>query len=141
MSKNTMSGQLQEEVLNSLRKELKFTRYCSLFVAVLLVAVIIGGVYVVNIMSPALEALQQMQPAVEKMEQFDVEMLNQKIEELDIEGLNKIVEDLDAKELSEMLKNINEATAKLKEVGEGVSNFSESISNSFSGLFGKETSN
>lgn len=137
MEKNKRSEQSQEEVLNSLRKELKVTRYCSLFVAVLLIGVIVGGVYVVNTMSPALEVLQQMQPAVEKMEQFDVEMLNQKIEQLDIEGLNKIVEDLDAKELSETLKNINEATAKLKEVGEGVSNFSESLSNSFSGLFGR----
>lgn len=134
--RNNMQEQSQEEVLNSLRKELKFTRYCSWVVATLLVFVIVGGVFVVNKMAPALTAIQQMQPAIEKMEQLDIEMLNQKIEQLDIEGLNQIVEDLDAKELSETLKNINDAATMLKEAGEGFSEFSDAISDSFSGWFG-----
>lgn len=130
-----------DEMLKALRKELKFTRYCSLLVGTLLLFVIVGGVYAVNKMEPALAAIQKMQPAIEKIEQLDIEMLNEKIEQLDIEGLNKIVEDLDAAELSETLKNINDATALLKEVGDGFSEFTDSISNSFSGLFGKGTSN
>lgn len=130
-----------EEMLKALRKELKLTRYCSLLVGMLLLLVIVGGIYAVNRMEPALTAIQKMQPAIEKMEQLDIEVLNEKIEQLDIEGLNKIVEDLDAAELSEALKNINDATALLKEVGDGFSEFSDSISNSFSGLFGKGTSN
>lgn len=130
-----------EEMLKALRKELKLTRYCSLLVGMLLLLVIVGGIYAVNRMEPALTAIQKMQPAIEKMEQLDIEVLNEKIEQLDIEGLNKIVEDLDAAELSETLKNINDATALLKEVGDGFSEFSDSISNSFSGLFGKGTSN
>lgn len=63
-------------------------------------------------------------------------MLNEKIEQLDIEGLNKIVEDLDAEELSETLKNTNDAAAMLKEVGKGFSDFSDSVSDSFSNWFG-----
>lgn len=131
----------QEELLNALKRELKVTRYCSLLVASLLVLVIAGGVYVVNKVTPTLTALQEMQPAIEKIEQLDIEALNEKIEQLDIEGLNKIIEDLDAEELSETLKNINDAAAMLKEAGEGFSEFSDSISNSFSGLFGFGTSN
>jgi len=134
--RNSIQEQSQEEVLKSLRKELKFTRYCSLLVATLLVFVIVGGIYVVNKMTPALTAIEQMRPAVEKMEQLDIEMLNQKIEQLDMEGLNKLVEELDAKELSETLKNINDATALLKEAGEGFSNFSDSLTGSFSDWFG-----
>ncbi|MBQ8278299.1 MAG: hypothetical protein IJZ23_00480 [Roseburia sp.] len=137
--KEKMTEHSQEEILNSLRKELKITRYCSILVATLLVFVIVGGIYVVNKMTPALTAVQQMQPAIEKIEQLDIEMLNQKIEQLDIEGLNKIVEDLDAEELSETLKNINDATALLREIGEGLGDFSDSVSNSFSDWLGIET--
>jgi len=54
----------QEEMLNSLRKELKVTRYCSLFVAVLLIIVIVGGVSVMNMLRPAVEAVQEMQPVI-----------------------------------------------------------------------------
>lgn len=130
-----------EEMMKALRKELKLTRYCSLLVGMLLLLVIVGGIYAVNKMEPALTAIQKMQPAIEKIEQLDIEMLNAKIEQLDIEGLNKIVEDLDAAELSETLKNINDATALLKEVGDGFSAFTDSISNSFSGLFGNGMTN
>ena len=129
-----------EEMLKSLRKELKFTRYCSLLVGMLLLLVIVGGIYVVNKMEPALAAVEKMQPAIEKIEQLDIDVLNEKMAQLDIEGLNKIVEDLDAAELSETLKNINDATALLKEAGAGIRDFSDSITDSFSGLFGKRSS-
>ncbi len=125
-----------EEMLKALRKELKFTRYCSLIVGMLLLLVIVGGLFVVKKMEPALTAIEQMQPAIEKIEQLDIDVLNEKMEQLDIEGLNKIVQDLDAEELSETLKNINDATAMLKEAGKSIGEFSDSISNSFSGLFG-----
>ena len=139
--KNNRTEQSQEEIIKSLQKELKITRYCSLMVAVLLLGVIGGGIYSVNKMAPALAAIEQMRPAIEKIEALDIEMLNQKIEQLDIEGLNKIVEDMDVEELSETLKNINDAAAMLKEMGEGFSDFSDSVSNSFSDLFGIGTSN
>lgn len=133
---SNLPEQSQEEMIKSLRKELKFTRYCTLVVAVLLVVVIIGGAFVVNKMTPAMEAISKMQPAISKIEQLDIEMLNEKIEQLDIEGLNKLVEDLDAAELSETLKNINDAVEALKEVQEGFSNFSDSVSGSFADWFG-----
>ena len=136
--KNNRTEQSKEEIIKSLQKELKITRYCSLLVAVLLLFVIAGGFYVGNKMTPALTAVQKMQPAIEKIEDLDIEMLNQKIEQLDIEGLNKIVEDLDAEELSETLRNINDAAAKLKEIQKGFGDFSDSVSNSFSDLFGIE---
>lgn len=133
---NNLPEQSQEEVLRELRRELKVTRYCSMIVATLLVFVIVGGIYAVNKIAPALTAVQEMQPVIEKIEQLDIEMLNQKIEQLDIEGLNKIVEDLDVEELSETLKNINDAAAMLKEVGEGLDSISDSVSNSVLDLFG-----
>ena len=126
----------RDEMLQELRKELKVTRICSLVVAALLVIVIVGGIYTVNKISPALTAMQKMQPAIEKMEQLDIEVLNEKIAQLDIEGLNQIVEDLDAAELSEALENLNDAAEMLEELGDGLSSFSNSVNNSLSGLFG-----
>lgn len=123
-----------EEMLKSLRKELKITRYCSLFTGVLLLAVLIGGVCLMNKIEPALTAVREIQPV---MEQLDIALLNEKIEQLDIEGLNEMIKDLDAAELSEALKNINDAAAMLKEAGESITEFSNSISGSFSGLFGR----
>ena len=125
-----------EEMLRALRKELKITRYCSLIVGMLLLFVIVGGIYVVHKMEPALIAIEKMEPAIEKIEQLDITVLNEKMAQLDIEGLNKIVENLDAAELSETLKNINDAADLLKEAGDGIREFSDSITDSFSGLFG-----
>ena len=126
-----------EEMLQKLQKELKITRYCSLIVGMLLLLVITGGIYAMNKMEPALTAIEKMQPAIEKIEQLDIELLNEKMEQLDIEGLNKIVENLDAAELSETLKNINDAASLLKEAKDGMREFSDSITDSFSGWFGK----
>ncbi len=133
---NRQSMQSQEEMMNSLRKELKVTRYCSLLVAVLLVVVIIGGVSVVNMLHPAILAVQEMQPVMEQMAELDVEMLNAKIEQLDIEGLNQAIAGLDTEEMSRALANINDAVEKLQEIGEGWNNFSSSVNQSISGLFG-----
>lgn len=126
----------QEEMMNSLRKELKLTRYCSLFVAVLLVVVIIGGVSIVNILRPAVTAVQEMQPVMEEMAQLDVAMLNEKIAQLDIDGLNQAIAGLDTEEMSEALANINDAVEKLQALGEGFQNFSGSMNQSISSLFG-----
>ncbi|MBR5127821.1 MAG: hypothetical protein IKU69_05280 [Roseburia sp.] len=133
--KNELLESSQDEMMKALRKELKFTRVCSLLVATLLVFVIVGGFYVVNKITPALAAIEKMQPAIAKIEQLDIEVLNEKIEQLDIEGLNKIVEDLDVEALSEVLRNINEATAYIEEIGKGFSDFSESVTDSFNDLF------
>ena len=133
--RNSLSEQSQDEMIKALRKELKFTRYCSLFVATLLVFVIVGGIYAVNKMTPALTAVQQMQPAIAKIEELDIDVLNEKIEQIDIEGLNRIVDDLDVEALSEVLRNINEATAAIEELKEGFGDFSDSVSNSFNDLF------
>lgn len=133
---NRQSMHEQEEILNKLRKELKITRYCSIFVAVLLIVVIAGGVYMMNAITPMVAAMQKMQPAIEKMADLDVEMLNEKIAQLDIEGLNQAIAGLDTEEVSEALKNINEAVERLQEIGDGLSTFSDSVNNSISGLFG-----
>lgn len=139
--KNNSLGNSQEEMVDVLRKELKMTRWCNMAVLVLLGMVLVGGIFLANRLLPVAEAVKEMQPAIEKIEQLDMETLNQKIEQLDIEGLNKITEELDAAELSETLKNINEAAAALKEVKENIEEFSDSVSNSFSGLFGKRNGN
>lgn len=133
--RNDLPELSQTEVMKALRKELKFTRFCSLFVATLLVFVIVGGIFAVNKITPALAAVEKMQPAITKIEQLDIEVLNEKIEQLDIEGLNKIVEDLDVEALSEVLRNINEATMAIEELKEGFGNFSDSMTDSFNDLF------
>ena len=128
--------QEQDELINSLRKELKVTRYCSLLVAVLLVIVIIGGVSIVNTIRPAITAVQKMEPVMEQMAELDVNMLNEKIAQLDIEGLNQAISGLDMEEASKALANINDAVEKLQEIGEGFSKFSGSVNQSITGLFG-----
>ena len=128
----------EENVLNSLRKELKVTRYCSLFVAVLLIIVIIGGVSVMNMLRPAITAVQEMQPVMEQMAELDVDMLNEKIVQLDIEGLNQAISELDMEEVTKALTNMNDAVEKLQEIGEGFSKFSSSVNQSISGLFGNK---
>lgn len=133
--KNELMEPSQDDMIKALRKELKFTRLCSLFVATLLMFVIVGGIYAINKITPALTAVERMQPAIAKIEQLDIEVLNEKIEQLDIEGLNKIVDDLDVEALSEVLRNINEATAYIEEIGEGFSEFSDSVTDSFNDLF------
>lgn len=133
--KNNILEQPQDEMLKALRKELKFTRFCSLLVATLLVFVIVGGIYIVNKITPALDAVEKMQPAIAKIEQLDIEVLNEKMEQLDIEGLNKIVEELDAAALSEVLRNINEAITALEEMKDGFSDFSDSMTDSFNDWF------
>ncbi len=133
--KNELMELSQDDMIKALRKELKFTRLCSLFVATLLMFVIVGGIYAINKITPALTAVERMQPAIAKIEQLDIEVLNEKIEQLDIEGLNKIVDDLDVEALSEVLRNINEATAYIEEIGEGFSEFSDSVTDSFNDLF------
>ena len=133
--RNNLLEQPQDEMLKELRKELKFTRFCSLFLATLLVFVIVGGIYIVNKITPALDAVEKMQPAIAKIEQLDIEVLNEKMEQLDIEGLNKIVEELDAAALSEVLRNINEAITALEELKDGFSDFSDSMTDSFNDWF------
>lgn len=126
----------QEEVMKALRKELKITRYCTIFTALLLAIVIIGGISVVNTFSPVIEAVQEIQPVMEKMSELDVEMLNEKIAQLDIEGINEAIAGLDTEELTEALININDAVETLQEIGEKFGNFSNSVNSSLSGLFG-----
>lgn len=128
--------QPQEEVMNTLRRELKITRYCSVFVAVLLVCVIAGGIYMANKIAPAAAALQEMQQTVEKLEELDVEMLNEKISQLDMEQLNQAIEGLDTEALSKALRSMNEAVEKLQKFGESFGSFSDSVGNSVSDFFG-----
>lgn len=53
-----------------------------------------------------------------KVAALDVDSLNAKINALDIEGINKAIEELDTAELSEALKNLNEASEKVREISD-----------------------
>ena len=127
---------MNEEVIKALKKELKMTRYCTIVTALLLMVVIIGGISVVNMFSPAIAAVEEIQPVMEKISELDVEMLNEKIAQLDIEGLNEAIAGLDTEEMSEALANVNEAVETLQELGEKFGDFSNSVNGSLSGLFG-----
>lgn len=53
-----------------------------------------------------------------KVAALDVDALNAKINALDIEGINKTIEELDTAELSEALKNLNDASEKVREISD-----------------------
>ena len=149
----------QIEAIEKLRKELQITRIFSVIVAVFLGAVITGGIFFMSMMMPMVTAMKEMQPTIKKMEQLDVEMLNEKfaqldvevlnekIEQLDIEGMNELIhgvdemlEGMDAKQMQETLEAINAALNNMLKVQNTLNTLTESLTNSltssFSGLFG-----
>lgn len=123
----------QVQAFEQLRKELQLTRIFCIIVAVLLGVVITGGILLMNMMKPVVSAINEMQPAIQKMEQIDVEMLNEKLAQLDVEVLNEKIEQLDIESLNATLNSIQKAQNTLEALTESVKN---SFSSSFSGLFG-----
>ncbi len=53
-----------------------------------------------------------------KVAALDVDALNAKINALDIEGINATIQSLDTAELSEALKNLNDASEKVREISD-----------------------
>lgn len=134
--KRNKENSSNEAAFDSLQKELRITRICSMVVAGLLVAVIAGGIYLANLIVPMVTAIQEMQPAIAKLETIDMDLINEKISQLDIEGLNEMIQTLDGDEVSEALEHFNRALEKLEKVQSDLESFSSSVSNSLSGLFG-----
>lgn len=149
----------QMEAIEKLRKELQITRIFSVIVVVLLGAVITGGIFFMNMMRPMVTAMQEMQPAIQKMEQIDVEVLNEKfaqldvealnekIAQLDIEGMNELIHgmdellaDVDAEQMQETLDGVNAALNNMLKIQNTLEALADSLKNSFtssfSGLFG-----
>ncbi len=116
-----------KEEMELLRKELKISRMINVIVAILLVIVIAGGIYIVNMFQPTIQAVEDMQPIVEKLEDLDVEMLNEKLSQLDMEAL------------TEALQNINDAATAIEEMQQEIEGFKDSISSMFSNPFGSLT--
>ena len=108
---------------------------------------------------PMVTAMKEMQPTIQKMEQLDVEMLNEKfaqldvevlnekIEQLDIEGMNELIhgvdemlDGMDAKQMQETLDAINASLSNMLKVQNTLNALTDSLTNSltssFSGLFG-----
>ena len=123
----------QTEAIENLRKELQVTRIFSIIVAVLLCVVIAGGVFLMNMMKPVVTAVREMQPAIQKMEQIDVELLNEKLAQLDVEVLNEKISQLDIESMNEALKNMLKIQNSLEDMTDSLKN---SWSSTFSGLFG-----
>lgn len=149
----------QIEAIEKLRKELQITRIFTVIVAVLLGGVITGGIFFMSMMLPMVNTMKEMQPAIEKMEeldvevlnekfaQLDVEVLNEKIAQLDIEGMNELLhgvdemlDGMDAKQMQETLESINAALNNMLKVQNTLDALTQSLTNSltssFSGLFG-----
>ena len=152
-------GKRQVEAIEKLQKELQVTRIFSLIVAVLLGVVIAGGIFFMSMMMPMVTTMKEMQPMIQKMEQIDVELLNEKfaqidvellnekIEQLDIEGMNELIhgidemlEGADTEQMRETLENINAALNNMMKVQNTLDALKDSLTNSltssFSGLFG-----
>ena len=98
----------QIEAIEKLRKELQVTRIFSIIVAVLLGAVITGGIFFMSMMMPMVTAMKEMQPTIQKMEQLDVELLNEKFAQLDVEVLNEKIEQLDIEGMNELIHGVDE---------------------------------
>ena len=149
----------QVQAIEKLRKELQVTRIFSIIVAVLLGAVVTGGIFFMSMMMPMVTAMKEMQPVIRKMEQIDVELLNEKfaqldvevlndkIEQLDIEGMNELIhsvdemlEGADTEQMQETLDSINAALNNMLKVQNTLDALTNSLTNSltssFSGLFG-----
>lgn len=149
----------QVQAIEKLRKELQVTRIFSIIVAVLLGAVVTGGIFFMGMMMPMVTAMKEMQPVIRKMEQIDVELLNEKfaqldvevlndkIEQLDIEGMNELIhsvdemlEGADTEQMQETLDSINAALNNMLKVQNTLDALTNSLTNSltssFSGLFG-----
>lgn len=98
----------QVQAIEKLRKELQITRICSAIVAVLLGAVLTGGIFFMSMMMPMVTAMKEMQPTIQKMEQIDVEMLNEKFAQLDVDVLNEKIEQLDIEGMNELIQGVDE---------------------------------
>ena len=63
-----------------------------------------------------------------KVAALDVDSLNAKINALDIDGINKTIEELDTAELSVALKNLNDASERVREISDKLKQVAEIFS-------------
>ncbi len=144
-----------QEMMEKLQKSLKINRYINILVAVLLICLLVGGYFVVQKITPAISAVQEMKNSIKVLEQIDFQELNRLMEELDVEAMNKAIagldldglnekidsldmeslndalEGLDTEELTEALENLNNAVDKLEDIGKSLSTVGQWFQNKF----------
>ena len=109
-------SEITKEMLDKLHKELRITWILNSVLVFLLICVLGAGIFAgVKIYGFA----EQIQPAVEK------------ISEIDIEALNEAVTGLDTKELSEALETLNDTVERMEEFTGSIKEFFSKLGGGF----------
>ena len=149
-----MNNELNEQIIAKLRKELLWTRIFSIITSVLMVCILIGGIVISNQLR---EYEAQIKPAVEQLEQLDVNafnealnqmsivvasvdwvMLNDSIASVDWEKVSKQLESLDVDALNAAIEGLDteELTEALENMNDAVEKL-RGIADAFSAFGGK----
>lgn len=126
-----------ENSVEILKKELKFTRICSVVSSVLTICLLAAVVILFTKLWPVYEFMNTAKPAVERISEIDVNTLNETIETLnetmgevdwenlsnsldalDVEAVNKVIENYDPEEVSRTLDNLNSAIEMITSISE-----------------------
>lgn len=117
-----------ENNIEILKKELKFTRICCMVSSVLTVCLLAAVIILFVKLQPVYEFINTSKPALEKVAEIDVDTLNktvgtlnetmgevdweslsESLDALDVEAINKLIESYDPEEFSRTLDNLNNA--------------------------------
>lgn len=127
----------RNDKLEMLRKELRLTRIFCIISSVLTICLLAGVVVLCIGLRPVNEFMRKAEPALEQLEDLDVDTLNTTLEQvnisleqvdweqlsdslgkLDVDAVNEALEGLDTEEFSRALENLNNATDMLKGISE-----------------------
>lgn len=132
-----------ENIIETLKKELKFTRICCMVSSILTVCLLAAVIILFTKLQPVYEFMNTAKPVLEKAAEIDVDTLNKTIgtlnetmgevdweslseslDALDVEAVNKLIESYDPEEFSRTLDNLNSAIEMIGTLSQKFSSFS-----------------
>ena len=135
-----MDNHVTDPNIRQLIKELKITRIVCIITSALTLCLLIGGMFlfgkvqkIAGICEPVVEKVsaldveslhRTMDNVNASMEEVDWKQVADALEKLDVDALNSAIEGLDTTELTQLLKNLNEAVEKIREISDKLSSFS-----------------
>ena len=82
-------------------------KFLAIFLAALMICLLAGGYFVIQMITPAMELLPEVRTSLKALEQIDYQALNQTIEDLDVKALNEKIEQLDIQVLNEKIEQLD----------------------------------